>query len=50
MFSISPSHRESVERYIDGQKEHHCQVSFQDEYRRLLKKYEIEFDERYGWD
>ena len=50
MFSISPSHRDGVERYIDGQKEHHRHVSFQDEFRRLLKKYEIEFDERYGWD
>ena len=50
MFSISPSHRKSVERYIDGQKEHHLKVSFQDEFRRLLKKYEIEFDERYVWD
>jgi len=25
-------------------------VTFQDEYRSFLKKYEIEFDERYVWD
>jgi putative transposase len=50
MFSISPSHRESVEKYIDDQKEHHRQISFQDEYRRLLKKYGIAFDEQYVWD
>ena len=50
MFSISPSHREDVERYIDGQKEHHRQVTFQDEFLRLLRKYDLEFDERYVWD
>jgi len=25
-------------------------VTFQDEYRRLLKKYGIEYDEKYVWD
>jgi len=25
-------------------------VSFQDEYRRFLKEYEVEYDERYVWD
>ena len=33
-----------------GQEHHHQTESFQDEFRRLLKKYEIEFDERYVWD
>jgi putative transposase len=50
IFSISPSHRRAVERYLDGQREHHRQVTFQDEFRRLLRKYEITFDERYLWD
>ncbi len=49
-FSISPSHRPALERYFAGQREHHERVTFQDEYRRLLKKYEIEYDERYVWD
>ena len=49
-FSISPSHRSSLEKYIDNQAEHHRKVSFQDEFRRLLGKYGIEFDERYVWD
>jgi len=35
---------------IAGQQEHHCKVTFQDEYRRLLKKYNLEYDERYVWD
>ena len=50
MFSISPSHRAEVEKYIASQPEHHKKVTFQDEYRRLLKKYGIEYDEKYVWD
>jgi len=50
IFSISPAHRPSLERYIAGQAEHHRVVTFQDEYRRLLEKYDIEYDERYVWD
>jgi putative transposase len=50
MFSISPAHRAVLEDYIDQQKEHHRNVTFQDEYRRLLNKYGIEFDEKYVWD
>ena len=50
VFSISPSHRMAVEKYLDGQAEHHQRLSFQDEFRRLLRKYEVEFDERYVWD
>ena len=50
IFSISPTHRPALERYIANQAEHHRIVTFQDEYRRLLEKYEIPFDERYVWD
>lgn len=50
MFSISPAHRASVEAYIDNQREHHSKVTFQDEYRRLLNKYGIQFDEKFVWD
>jgi putative transposase len=50
MFSISPSHRQTVEQYLANQAEHHRVVTFQEEYRRLLEKYEIPFDERYVWD
>ena len=41
---------ESVRDYIAAQKEHQRKVSFQDEFRPLLRRYEIEFDERYVWD
>ena len=50
IFSISPTHRPVVERYIANQAEHHRQVTFQDEYRRLLDKYNLQFDEHYVWD
>jgi putative transposase len=50
IFSIGFSQIESVRHYIEGQDEHHRTVSFQDEYRQLLKRYEIQFDERYVWD
>jgi hypothetical protein len=40
----------AVKKYIAGQEPHHRKVSFQDEFRELLKRYEIEFDERYVWD
>jgi hypothetical protein len=49
-FSISPSHVPGLTDYIRDQEEHHRQESFQDEVRRLLRKYGLEFDERYVWD
>ena len=49
-FSISPSHVTDVEAYIRGQAEHHRKVTFQEEYQRLLRRYDIPFDERYVWD
>jgi REP element-mobilizing transposase RayT len=50
VFSIGYSQIESVRSYIAGQEDHHQRVSFQDEFRQLLQRYEIEFDERYVWD
>ena len=49
-FSVSQSAMEEVRKYIRNQREHHQQISFQDEFRAFLKRYEIEFDERYIWD
>ena len=50
VFSIGFSQIPSVRRYIADQVEHHRCASFQDEFRLLLAKYEVEFDERYVWD
>ncbi len=50
MFSIGFSQIEGVRKYIAGQEQHHRKVSFQDEFRELLRRYEIEFDEKHVWD
>lgn len=49
-FSVSQSHVSQVEHYIMRQEQHHKRKTFQDEFRAFLKKYEIEYDERYVWD
>jgi putative transposase len=49
-FSVSPGHISGLIDYINNQEEHHKNESFQDEFRRLLTKYGIEWDERYVWD
>lgn len=49
-FSLSPSHVEALIDYIANQEEHHRRESFQDEFRRLCKKYGVELDEQYAWD
>ena len=49
-FSVSQSAVETVKEYIANQESHHAKRSFQDEFRALLKRHEIEFDERYVWD
>ena len=49
-FSISPSHISLLVDYIDNQEEHHKTRSFKDEFRAFMKKYGLDFDERYVWD
>src|SRR6266404_3827497 len=49
-FSISQSHVEQVKRYLAGQERHHRRVTFQDEFREFLRRYEVEFDEGFVWD
>jgi putative transposase len=49
-FSVGPSDLNALLHYIDTQEEHHKTRTFQDEYRAFLKKYGIEYDERYVWD
>jgi REP element-mobilizing transposase RayT len=50
IFSVSESKAAAVKRYIASQKEHHLRYDFQTEYRELLRKYKVEYDERYVWD
>jgi hypothetical protein len=34
----------------DSKAKLHGKETFQTEYRKLLKKYKVEYDERYVWD
>lgn len=49
-FSIGQSQVSGVSKYIRDQKEHHKVQTFQDEFRSLCRKYDIEIDERYCWE
>jgi REP element-mobilizing transposase RayT len=49
-FSVTPDQVDNVIDYISNQKEHHKTISFQDEYRMLLKQFNVAYDERYVWD
>ena len=46
-FTVSFGERDGLIEYIKRQDEHHRRESFLDEYRRLLTRHGIAFDERY---
>ena len=46
-FSFSHSHLNQVVKYINNQDQHHKKQTFREEYLLLLKKYEINFEEKY---
>ncbi len=48
-FTVSSSQLETVKRYIANQSEHHRKKSYQEEYREMLVKSGIEFDEKFLW-
>jgi REP element-mobilizing transposase RayT len=49
-FSVSPSQLRAVQHYVDAQQEHHRTRSFQEEYRDILRRHGVDFDELYVWD
>ena len=49
-FSIGSSQIPVLLRYIDSQPEHHRKTTFQEEYRTLLQRYQVVYDEKYVWD
>jgi putative transposase len=49
-FSVGPSDLQALIGYIEAQEVHHAKRDFQEEFRALLRKYGVEFDERYVWD
>lgn len=48
-FSVGESAVEQVTQYIQNQKLHHRRTSYQEELVMFLKKYHMEYDERYIW-
>ena len=46
-FSYSHSHLDNVIAYIMRQKEHHKKKTFKAEYMDFLKRFNVEYDERY---
>jgi putative transposase len=49
-FSVGQSQVPAVSKYIRNQKVHHKLQNFQDEFRALCHRYDIEIDERFCWD
>lgn len=49
-FAVNPAQIDVVVTYIENQHAHHDKKNFQDEFRGFLKKYKVEYDERYVWD
>jgi REP element-mobilizing transposase RayT len=48
-FTVSKSNEQAVIRYINNQQEHHRRRTFQEEFRELLNKHSIHYEERYLW-
>lgn len=46
-FSYSRSQIDAVCKYVLNQEEHHRHRTFKEEYLDILKKFEVEYDERY---
>jgi lipoate-protein ligase A len=49
-FSVSQSNLGAVVIYVNQQEAHHRKMTFQDEYRELCRRHELQIDERYVWD
>lgn len=49
-FSVNPKEIYVVQQYIKNQKEHHTNKSFENELTGFLKRYRVEYDEKYLWD
>ena len=49
-FSYSHSHIQNVYNYVLNQEEHHKKKTFREEYISFLKKFEVDYDEKYLFD
>jgi len=50
VFSIGASQLGALIAYVDSQEEHHRKKTFQEEFREMLERYGVDYDERYLWD
>lgn len=48
-FTVSESASRAVQEYIRSQKEHHRKQTFADEYKGLLVKHSVKFDDEFLW-
>ncbi len=46
-FSVSPTSKRAVMRYIANQEQHHAKTSFEEELLKMLKQSGIEYDSRF---
>ncbi len=46
-FSYSHSQIDNVIKYINNQQQHHKKHTFKEEYLEMLKKFNVEYDEKY---
>ncbi len=46
-FSYGHSQIDVVVRYIQNQEKHHARKTFRDEYLEMLKKFNVEYDQKY---
>ena len=49
-FTASYSQLANIVRYIAKQESHHRKLTFQDEYREILRRHGLEWNEAYLWD
>ena len=49
-FSLGQSQISTLLIYIEGQEEHHRTRTFKEEFIEFLKRYGVEYDEKYLWD
>ena len=46
-FSVGASNADAVVRYIQNQPAHHRKISFEDEFRAMLRKHGVEYDPKF---
>ena len=49
-FSYARSQLSDVINYINKQEDHHKKFTFKEEYMKFLKKFDVDYDERYLFD